>query len=105
MIFNLSVGGMLDAGARETSPSTEAGQEGKEARMWSCTEKDVARVLAGVVGHRLNVRDPREGPLRSAIMPAVGPGGGNGRRGRGRGGDGKRGEWGCEWGNGASGFS
>lgn len=38
---------------------------------YSCTEKDVARVFAGVLAHRLAVRSPIEGPLRSIFLAAV----------------------------------
>ena len=39
--------------------------------VYSCTEKDVDRVFAGVLAHRLAVRSPIEGPLRSMLLTAA----------------------------------
>jgi hypothetical protein len=39
---------------------------------FSCTERDVFRVFAGVVGHRIDARHPWHGPLRSSAASAVG---------------------------------
>lgn len=38
---------------------------------FSCTERDVARVFAGVLAHRLSVQQPVDGPLHSLVLPAV----------------------------------
>lgn len=39
--------------------------------VYSCTEKDVGRVFAGVLAHRLATCSPIEGPLRSIFFTAV----------------------------------
>lgn len=39
--------------------------------MLSCTEKDVARVFAGVLAHRLAVQQPQDGPLHSLLISSV----------------------------------
>jgi hypothetical protein len=38
---------------------------------YSCTERDVDRVFAGVLAHRIAVRSPIEGPLRSMFLTAT----------------------------------
>lgn len=39
--------------------------------LFPCTEKDVARIFAGVLAHRLAVQQPLDGPLRSFILSSV----------------------------------
>lgn len=39
--------------------------------LFPCTEKDVARIFAGVLAHRLAVQLPQDGPLRSFLLSSV----------------------------------
>lgn len=55
-------GPSIDSSRMEQEPSDEG---------IDCSEKDVSRVLAGVLGHRLAVRQQTDGPMGSMVRTAV----------------------------------
>lgn len=52
-------------------PSPNTSESSADQGAASCTERDVTRVFAGVVAHRLSVQSPYLGPLTSLVSTAV----------------------------------